>query len=108
MIKRKKILITGRIQGVGFRPTVYRIAKQLTLTGLVFNNSKGVTIELQGKDEKIDEFLQRLKDKDKPIAAEIQSCEIIDIETLKAEKDFIITKSKDEGEPDTGTETGKA
>ena len=57
MIKRQKIFITGRVQGVGFRPAVYRLAQGLGLSGLVYNDTKGVTIELQGKEDKIDEFL---------------------------------------------------
>ena len=57
MIKRQQIFITGRVQGVGFRPAVYRLAQRLDLSGIVYNDTKGVTIELQGKEEKIDEFL---------------------------------------------------
>ena len=57
MIKRQKILITGRVQGVGFRPAVYRLAQGLSLSGIVYNDTKGVTIELQGQEQKIDEFL---------------------------------------------------
>ncbi len=49
MIKRRRIFITGQVQGVGFRPSVYRIARGLGLSGVVYNDTKGVTIELQGK-----------------------------------------------------------
>ncbi len=49
MIKRQRIFITGRVQGVGFQPAVYRIARGLGLSGVVYNDTKGVTIELQGK-----------------------------------------------------------
>ena len=57
MIKRQRIFITGRVQGVGFRPAVYSIAQKLGLSGFVYNDTKGVTIELQGKEEKIAEEL---------------------------------------------------
>ena len=45
---RQQILITGQVQGVGFRPHVYQIAHQLNLTGWVQNNASGVLIEIQG------------------------------------------------------------
>ena len=61
MVKRQRIFITGRVQGVGFRPAVYRIAQALGLSGYVYNDTKGVTIELQGEEEKIAEFLTRLQ-----------------------------------------------
>ncbi len=41
MLKQQKILMTGRIQGVGFRPAVYRLARELGLTGKVFNRRFG-------------------------------------------------------------------
>ena len=59
LIKRQRISITGQVQGVGFRPAVYRIAQSLGLSGIVYNDTKGVTVELQGKAEKIAEFLAR-------------------------------------------------
>jgi len=43
----KKINISGAVQGVGFRPFVYKIAQELNLFGEVFNNSAGVVILLQ-------------------------------------------------------------
>lgn len=64
MIKRKKISVTGAVQGVGFRPTVYRLAKLLNLAGFVYNDTKGVTIELQGEETKIAEFIKRLNGPD--------------------------------------------
>ena len=61
LIKRQRISVTGRVQGVGFRPAVYKIARSLGLCGIVYNDTKGVTVELQGKEEIIDEFLVRLQ-----------------------------------------------
>jgi hydrogenase maturation protein HypF len=97
LIKRQKILITGRIQGVGFRPAVYRIARALSLTGFVYNDTKGVTIELQGQEERIAEFLARLQSQDKPPLAEIKSCRASDIPVIEAEEKFIIRTSDAEG-----------
>jgi len=98
LIKRQKISITGRVQGVGFRPAVYRLASQLKLTGLVYNDTKGVTVELQGREEKIDEFLVRLQSEaDKPPLAEIKSCKTVDIDVIDAEDKFVIEASNSQG-----------
>ena len=100
MIKRQRIFITGRVQGVGFRPAVYRIAHALGLSGLVYNDTKGVTIELQGQEQKITEFLARLQSgADKPPLAEIKSCDAIDIPLIEAENKFIIDTSDSQGTP---------
>ena len=97
MIKRQRIFITGRVQGVGFRPAVYSIARKLRLSGFVYNDTKGVTIELQGKEEKIAEFLVRLQSRDKPPLAQIKSCEAVDIAVSEAEDKFIIETSDSQG-----------
>jgi hydrogenase maturation protein HypF len=98
LIKRQKIFITGRVQGVGFRPAVYRIARTLGLSGLVYNDTKGVTIELQGRDENIAEFLNRLKSNtDKPPLAEIKSCDLTDIPVVEKENEFVIQASDSRG-----------
>lgn len=97
MIKRQRIFITGRVQGVGFRPAVYKIVSQIGLTGFVYNDTKGVTLELQGEKEKISEFLERLQDMDKPPLAEIKSYKVADIATVEGEEKFIIKASESEG-----------
>ena len=97
MVKRQRILITGRVQGVGFRPAVYRIACQLRLSGFVYNDTKGVTIELQGAEDRIAEFLCRLQSRDKPPLAEIKSCKTSHIAVIDGEGEFIIKESESEG-----------
>ncbi|MHC4324846.1 MAG: Sua5/YciO/YrdC/YwlC family protein [Planctomycetota bacterium] len=100
MIERRKISITGRVQGVGFRPAVYRIAWSLELSGIVYNDTKGVTVELQGEAEKIAEFLDRLQsDAGKPPLAEITSCDTIDIPVVESETEFVIETSDSHGAP---------
>jgi len=90
--------MTGRIQGVGFRPAVYRLACELGLTGTVCNDTKGVTVELQGTEQRIDEFLCRLRSgPDKPPMAEIRSCRQVDIEPVEGESDFTIARSDAQG-----------
>jgi hydrogenase maturation protein HypF len=96
---RKKILITGQVQGVGFRPTVYRLATQLNLTGFVYNDTKGVTVELQGEEAKIAEFINRLNGPDAPPLADITSCFAAEIPIVESEKEFTIKQSDAGGTP---------
>ncbi|MEM3440896.1 MAG: carbamoyltransferase HypF [Candidatus Bathyarchaeia archaeon] len=66
---RVKINITGIVQGVGFRPFIYRIAVQNGLAGYVRNRGDaGVEILLEGNEENINNFLRDLKDKKPPLA----------------------------------------
>ena len=97
MVKRQRIIITGRVQGVGFRPAVYTISRRLGLRGFVFNDTKGVTIELQGEGEGIGEFLERLQGKDKPAMAQIKSVESVEIEPVEGEEKFVIKESESLG-----------
>jgi hydrogenase maturation protein HypF len=97
LIKRQRIVITGRVQGVGFRPTVYSIAQRLGLSGFVYNDTKGVTIELQGEQRRIGEFLSHLQGQDKPPMADIRSCEAFDVAVVEREDSFTIKASKSAG-----------
>ncbi|MHB0996440.1 MAG: acylphosphatase, partial [Elusimicrobiales bacterium] len=47
-IVRKKILVKGVVQGVGFRPHIYKLAAEHRLAGWVKNDASGVTIEAEG------------------------------------------------------------
>ncbi len=69
---RKKINVTGIVQGVGFRPFVYRLAHDLNLCGYVRNTTDGVDLAVQGRARDISRFVQRLQ-KEKPPAARIDS-----------------------------------
>ncbi len=61
MAKRVELVIRGRVQGVGFRPTVYRYAQELGLAGSVRNEPRGVVIDLEGEAESILRFIEQLK-----------------------------------------------
>ncbi len=63
-----KIHITGIVQGVGFRPFVYGLAKRLELNGWVRNTSAGVDIEVDGEQDVLDAFVEALRDKAPPLA----------------------------------------
>ncbi len=68
------IRVRGVVQGVGFRPFVYRLARALDLTGWVLNGEDGVAIYIEGSEENIAAFLQRLKT-EAPVAAKIVELE---------------------------------
>ncbi|HON91059.1 MAG TPA: carbamoyltransferase HypF [Sedimentisphaerales bacterium] len=96
-MERKRILVTGRVQGVGFRPTVHRLAVALELTGFVWNDTRGVTIELQGSEGRIEEFLKRLTSSDRPPLARIESCEVQGLPLRQDESSFVISASRSDG-----------
>ncbi len=56
-----EIIISGRVQGVGFRPFIYRAANNLGLRGFVKNTTGGVVVEAQGKKQSIENLLTELK-----------------------------------------------
>ncbi len=93
---RLKLRITGLVQGVGFRPFVYRLAKEIGLKGYVLNDAGGVTIEAEDKKEKLDEFLTRI-DKEKPALSKIYSLQHTFLKETGF-RDFEIRKSKEQGE----------
>ena len=57
---RKAIEVTGIVQGVGFRPYVYRLALQRNLAGFITNTAAGVSIEVEGPAEAVDDFVSQL------------------------------------------------
>ena len=95
---RLKIKVTGIIQGVGFRPFIYRIAVKNKLKGYVKNRGDaGVEILVEGASENIKKFLANLKGKKPPLA---QIHEIITVKLSGEEKyeRFVIQKSSSETE----------
>jgi hydrogenase maturation protein HypF len=67
---RKEIQVSGIVQGVGFRPYVYRLATDRNLGGNISNTSAGVTIEVQGPADVVEDFVSRLP-ADAPALAQI-------------------------------------
>ncbi|HEY0519385.1 MAG TPA: carbamoyltransferase HypF [Ilumatobacteraceae bacterium] len=65
---RERLRVTGTVQGVGFRPFVYRHAVALGLTGYVLNDSAGVLIDVQGAAEDVAELTRLLVDDAPPLA----------------------------------------
>ncbi len=60
--QRLHLEVCGAVQGVGFRPFVYRLANELGLDGWVNNSPQGAVIEVEGESGRIAEFLRRLPD----------------------------------------------
>ena len=60
--------VRGRVQGVGFRPTVWRFARELGLAGEVLNDAEGVLIRLGGERSSIAAFIKRLEGRPPPLA----------------------------------------
>src|SRR5262245_37189806 len=92
---RIRILISGAVQGVGFRPFVYRLARELDLSGWVSNSTDGVHIESEGSTDSLEEFLIRL-DRDHPRHATIQNLEYVFVDALGS-RDFEIRHSETYG-----------
>ena len=63
-----RVRVTGTVQGVGFRPYVYRLADELSLGGFVLNDAHGVLIEVEGSADAVEEFLARLAPEAPPLA----------------------------------------
>ncbi len=68
ILKAKTITITGRVQGVGFRPFIYKLAIKFNLKGYVKNNEQGVFIFIEGKDNYIKSFLNEIYLDNPPLA----------------------------------------
>jgi len=94
-----KIVIQGNVQGVGFRPFVWRLANELRIFGWVINGVRGVEIEAQASEPILFEFLRRLKS-DAPSPARIDEgypkFEFCD--ELRTYETFEIRESDDSGE----------
>ena len=88
-------MASGQVQGVGFRPFVYRLAAEGGLTGTVGNTSEGVRMELQGPNEEVQRFGLRLRAELPPLARLTGVVEH-DLPTVEGETDFRIVSSSGE------------
>lgn len=99
MIKRYKIYLNGIIQGVGMRPFVFNLAKNLNLKGFVQNTPEGLNIEVEGEEENLKTFIEKLKI-EKPSISYIFRFEVWEVEP-KGFKDFEIIESEEKGKVET-------
>ncbi len=92
MNDRLKITVIGAVQGVGFRPFIYRLATQLGLKGYVLNSIPGVMIEVEGNKEKLNQFLLKIE-QEKPVNAVVYSLEFSFLDPI-GYQNFTIKESK--------------
>ncbi len=93
-IARRQIHIRGIVQGVGFRPFVYNLARRLELSGYVLNSSAGVVIEVEGRDAELDDFERSLR-REAPPLANIEDLDVAALEPVGYSR-FEIRESVDE------------
>ena len=91
-IARRRLLVSGTVQGVGFRPFVWRLAGRYGLSGFIRNTSSGVHIEVEGAVASIDLFEEAISH-DAPPLARITSVECAGIAPLGGEQRFEIAGS---------------
>ncbi|WP_226966484.1 carbamoyltransferase HypF [Sulfurimonas sediminis] len=84
--------VSGVVQGVGFRPFIYTLAKKYKLSGFVFNDGSGVVIEVEGENENIINFIQNIETSPPPLSR-IDACSSEAIE-LKFDDEFVIVNSQ--------------
>ena len=92
-VLRRRLLVGGIVQGVGFRPYVFNLAESEKLVGTVTNTSAGVVIEIQGPATAIDNFCTRLRP-DAPALSKIVSVESEVIPTITNDTSFTIEISQ--------------
>jgi len=105
--KRKQVRVRGIVQGVGFRPFVFRLAQDLGLSGYVLNSSDGVIAEIEGSEPKLTLFLEGIRSQSPPLAriAEVAISEVEPngergfriLESLSEQQKFVLVS------PDVGT-----
>jgi hydrogenase maturation protein HypF len=103
-LRRRGVLVNGVVQGVGYRPFVYRLALEEGLAGFVGNDTGGVTIEIEGPGERVEAFLVRLRSEAPPLARidSVAVSELTPLGVLGGEAGFRIAASAVRGRASTG------
>jgi hydrogenase maturation protein HypF len=96
-VSRVRARVEGTVQGVGFRPYVYRLAGELGVAGHVLNDSRGVVVEVEAPAETVERFLARLPLEAPPLAT-VERVTAEQLEEL-GEEGFSIRESPTGGEP---------
>jgi hydrogenase maturation protein HypF len=97
---RRGAAVRGVVQGVGFRPFVFRLAQEEGLAGFIGNDTDGVTIEVEGAAARVEAFLARLREEAPPLAR-IDSVVVAELEA-KGDSGFRIVASEVLGRVHTG------
>lgn len=93
--QRRRLRLAGQVQGVGFRPFVYRLATELGLGGHVLNDGVGVVIEVEGQPGQLDAFVERLQ-RDRPALSRVDTLRIDTDLAATGADDFVIRQSNRE------------
>jgi len=97
-VSARRLTVSGRVQGVGFRPFVFRLANEFGLTGWVLNAAGVVEIEIQGPPSSLDAFTRALIERAPPLARpELGAESAVDAEPMNA---FEIRASQAGAEPE--------
>jgi hydrogenase maturation protein HypF len=91
--ERRALRVRGAVQGVGFRPFVFRLAQELGLAGWVFNDAQGVAIEVQGAAAVLRQFERRLRS-DAPTLSRVESVESTACSVREGDDSFHILASR--------------
>lgn len=90
-MQRLKLTVKGIVQGVGFRPFIYSLAKKYALNGFVLNNTEGVEIEVEGEHQNLREFIKDIRRASPPISS-IEAIEETQLPFF-GYKEFVIKES---------------
>ncbi len=96
---RVQVRVRGTVQGVGFRPYVYRLAGELGLAGWVLNDAHGVLLEVEGDGAAVDAFVGRLGPGAPPLAV-VEQVEVRSVAAVAAPGRFEIRQSPRGETPD--------
>ena len=97
-LRRARVRVSGTVQGVGYRPNVYRLAEERGLGGWVRNDERGVLIEVEGRPADVDGFVAALRN-EAPVLSEVSRIEVSELEPSGA-RGFRIDGSVAGAEPD--------
>jgi hydrogenase maturation protein HypF len=96
--RRVRVRVEGTVQGVGFRPFVYRLALELGVSGHVFNDARGVVVEAEAGAPLVERFIERIAAEAPPLAT-VERVSVRELPCAGAER-FEIRESPSAGEPD--------
>ncbi len=91
-VTRRRLRVRGQVQGVGFRPFVYRLARELGVEGYVLNDGRGVVIEAEGVAGTLETLRSRMET-EKPLLAQIDAVEAEELEPVGVGHGFEIVRS---------------
>lgn len=96
LAQRLRVEVEGTVQGVGFRPFIYRLASELRLTGWVKNTRNGAVIEVEGDVPVVEAFLERMRT-DAPSSASVEMVSASAV-PLRDDSGFSIERSAEAGQ----------